>query len=80
MGKPVLWYPLGEVKVWIDDQRVARVRSSAQFRTIEECIAHCKKYSVVFDSLIDKPNNEKCREACDYELKKLARAKKSTGT
>lgn len=66
MTQPVVWYQIGLIKIWTDTRGVNYVRDGTKFETLDQCIQHCKKYSVVFNSLVDKPDDQKCNDYCAW--------------
>ncbi|TLD22953.1 hypothetical protein PspLS_07012 [Pyricularia sp. CBS 133598] len=64
MTTPVVWYQVGKVKIWTDTRGVDFVRDDTKFDTFDECMDHCKRYSVVHNSPIDKPTDRKCNYYC----------------
>lgn len=64
MTKPVIWYQIGQIKIWTDTRDVTYVRDGTKFDTYDQCLSHCLKYSVVFNSPIDKPTEQKCNYYC----------------
>ncbi|EHA47867.1 hypothetical protein MGG_09379 [Pyricularia oryzae 70-15] len=46
MTKPVIWYQIGQIKIWTDTRDVTYVRDGTKFDTYDQCLSHCLKYSV----------------------------------
>lgn len=64
MAPPVVWYQIGQIKIWTDTRGVNYLRDGTKFETLDQCVQHCLKYSVVHTAPIDKPTEQGCKNLC----------------